>query len=242
MVKGDKSNEDKSPRPVTISKPLNWSTSSFSQQVRSLRFAEDDDGNVWAMPVVLFDVNPVVAAGVAVPEADRINPWGKFRLVNNEGSIAVDVTSPSLLFSIYNGALLNMALGYAADSTTVLKKNFTPDKWKSSVIAAAPATTDIWTPTAGYKFRVLGGVICMGGLIAAAAVRNLTLIEETAGTVVMRTSITIPVLGNNIAIPFTLGPSGFLASTADKKLQCVTAGATYTAGQDSVYVYGTEEV
>lgn len=144
-------------------------------------------------------------------------------------------------FGVNGQGILVTAVNYVRNFAGGYEVTRTPVVYKNNVCAAAPATTDIWAPTAGKKFRVLGGFITMSGLIAAAATRNIQLVEETAGTVIMQASVTIPVLGFNLCIPFNLRPNGYLSSTVTKKLQAVTSGGTYTTGVDSVSVWGTEE-
>jgi hypothetical protein len=117
----------------------------------------------------------------------------------------------------------------------------TPGFFRTAVAAAAPATTDLWAPTAGKKFRLLGGVISMAGTIAAAAARTLQLIEETAGTIIVEVHLSIPVTGGSVSVPFSISGNGYLSSTVTKKLQIVTAGGTYVTGTDAVSVWGTEE-
>lgn len=129
----------------------------------------------------------------------------------------------------------------AKQDTGFFEYSRTPGTFKTASVAAAPATTDVWSPTAGKKFRLMGGVITMGGTIAAAAARTLQLIEETAGTVIIEVHMVIPVLGGNVQVPFTIPGNGYLSSAVTKKLQAVTAGGTYVVGTDAVSVWGTEE-
>jgi len=124
---------------------------------------------------------------------------------------------------------------------TVQASQIQPVIFKNATAAAAAATTDLWAPTAGKKFRLLGGVITMSGSIAAAALRTLQLIEETAGTVIVQVNLLIPVLGGSVSVPFTITGNGYLSSTVTKKLQIVTVGGTYVVGTDAVSVWGTEE-
>jgi hypothetical protein len=235
------STQDKAKLPVLINKPLNWANMGLTQQARTVRFVEDEEGNIWAYPVVLID-----------PQANTENLTVMPNVVIRDPNIAqfanVDQYTRADLSTLYNsGALLNVnavqcvynSLGTGSQPRYETLR--TPNKWKNASTAVAPATTDLWTPAGGTKFRVLGGTITMSGTIAAAAIRTLTLIEETAATVIARAVLDIPILGGTLAYSFTLGPNGFLASTVDKKLQIVTAGATYVTGADAVMVWGTEE-
>ena len=132
-------------------------------------------------------------------------------------------------------------MAFSNVASTNYEQARTPTIFKNAAPAAAPATTDVWTPAGGKKFRLMGGVISMSGSIAAVALRTLKLIEETAGTVIVELHLDIPVTGGSVAVNFTIPGNGFLASTVDKKLQAVTAGGTYVTGTDAVSVWGTEE-
>jgi hypothetical protein len=218
-----------SPLPLIHNIPPDWKTTwNLSEQLKEIR----------ARPTFLYDptVNPMKAFGATNPMQMVISD------PTTPARIATVVTgNADGVFGVNNPALVSATANYVRNMNAGYEVIRTPVTYKNNVCAAAPATTDIWAPTAGKKFRLLGGIITMGGLIAAAATRTLQLIEETAGTVILETGITIPVLGNNFSVPFNLGPNGYLSSTVTKKLQAVTAGATYTTGQDVVSVWGTEE-
>lgn len=221
------------PKKIVFNKPLDWVNAGLSESSKSIYFEKDDEGHIKAIPVIVFD-----PAGTYADIGSRLKgtaPTGSTGYATVGSGCAVYYDGNSL-------GLMALAQQYVLDPTSnITYAARTPNTWKSSAIAAAPATTDLWTPAAGKAFRVMGGVICMSGLIAAAATRSLTLIEETAGTVIMRAQATIPVLGFNLCIPFDLKPNGFLATAVNKKLQVVTAGGTYSTGADSVAVWGTEE-
>lgn len=231
------STQDKSKNPITVDKALDWNTTfNLTQQVKSIRFVEDGEGNIWGYPVILIDPTapePIQArASVVIRDATTASAWATVATAN-ANSIYAGGNSGGLW--VTNVPLIGNPI---ANTLEVLR---TANTIKSTAIASAPGTTDVWTPAGGKKFRLMGGLISMSGLIAAAATRTMTLFEETAGTVLFRCNITIPVLGTNVAFPFNFPGNGFLASIADKKLQCTTAGGTYTAGGDSVMVWGTEE-
>jgi hypothetical protein len=113
-------------------------------------------------------------------------------------------------------------------------------KWAACTTTAA---TDLWTPAAGKKFRVMCGTIqCAGGL-AAAGLETIDLQEETLGTFGLKFGTWVPIAAAAAGTPqiyFDLRPNGYLATTADKKLQ-VVLGAAMTAGAVEVTVWGTEE-
>jgi len=224
------------PRKVPINNSLNWTQLKMAESVKSLFFEVDEENNIKAMPVVLMD--PRFALTSIAGHISALDTAGLTHAVGSGGYTSIDYY-PTV---DHTWGLLTQASQYVVNKTFAqMEVVRTPSIWKSVETAVAAATTDLWTPAAGKKFRVLGGTVCMGGTIAAAAKRSLTLIEETAGTVIGSFGIDIPILGGNIAVPFDLRPNGFLASTADKKLQVVTAGATYVTGSDWVSVWGTEE-
>ena len=53
------SNQDKSPRPVTLKYPLNWVNWGLTEQAKSLRFVKDDQGNLWCTPSLIVSVDPI---------------------------------------------------------------------------------------------------------------------------------------------------------------------------------------
>lgn len=234
--------QDRGKIPVTINRGLDWNAIHLSAAEKSIRFVEDGEGNIWGFPVMLIDPStPGATTLVAQPNA-------VIRDANSGQQANVDQFTRNDLSTVYNGGghlNTNAVVCYYNSAGTGGVPHYetgrTPNRWKSVETAVAAATTDLWTPAAGTKFRLMGGIITMSGSIAAIAKRSLKLIEETAGTVIVAVGIVIPVLGANIAIPFTIPGNGFLASTADKKLQVVTAGGTYVAGSDWVTVWGTEE-
>ena len=222
-------------RKVGINQPLNWEQLKMAESVKSLYFEVDEENNIKAQPVILLDprFSPTSVGG----HISALDPTGLTRAIGT-GGYPISDFYPATDLSF---ALLTQAAQYVKGAANSLEVVRTPTSVVTAIAAAATGTTAVWTPAAGKKFRALKIVVTMSGLIAAAAIRNLTLIEETAGTVIARTHITIPVLGGTHSIAFDLGPNGFLASTADKKLQVVTAGGTYSTGQDTITVYGTEE-
>ena len=226
---------------VKGTQPLDQTSLAVQQKTPYLEIESKDDlDNPEALAlqgkaVILVDPGTGKVLGGGIPVNVHIVDSNNTTIASVVSQLFEAIGGVSTLFTdsairIYNPAVTN-----------TLERVRTPTFFPNAALAAAPATTDVWTPTAGKKFRLLGGVITMSGLIAAAANRTLQLIEETAGTIIVRASVTIPVLGVNVAIPFDLRPNGFLASTASKKLQAVTAGGTYSTGIDSVSVWGTEE-
>jgi len=120
----------------------------------------------------------------------------------------------------------------------------TPTTFRSATVPAATGTTDVWTPAGGKKFRLMGYAIHFSGTAAAAGLRTFSIQEETLGAIGMDTGTLAPAAGTgaeNSSLVVNLPGNGYLATTADKKLQVVTATTAYTAGADYITVWGTEE-
>lgn len=106
------------------------------------------------------------------------------------------------------------------------------------------ATHDLWTPSTGKKFRVKGGLISIHGNGSGAGHETITLIEETLGSIGL--AVHCWLVTSNLStestifqFPFDLG-DGYLATTADKKLQ-YSIGKALAMGKVTVIVWGTEE-
>lgn len=104
----------------------------------------------------------------------------------------------------------------------------TPFVFKPLSAVAIATETAIWTPTAGKKFRLMGGIFSVG--VAAA---NVLLKDNTAGTTIfvipksaLDTPIAIPPLGN-----------GILSGAVDRPLTATGVATSTLSG----VVFGTEE-
>lgn len=229
-----------SSKKIIVNKPIAWAQLNLSEQVKSVYFEEDEDGNIKGMPVILVDPYAIPVSGAF---QNTFFPRGLVALTDGANPGTTDsITSPEE--DIKPNGLWTNSYGYVfpGDPTAVLPKAIrTPSTFKTVAVAAAPGTTDIWTPAGGKKIRLMGLVVNGGGTIAAAAGRTYTIFEETAGTIFARGSAIIAILGQNFQHYYDFNPNGILLSTADKKLQITTAGGTYTAGADAVTAWGTEE-
>lgn len=105
----------------------------------------------------------------------------------------------------------------------------TPGVYKSLNAVVVTSETTIWTPSAGRKFRLMGGNLT-GGVAAG----NVVLKDNTAGSAL---PIVLPfgIIGQNI--PFVVGGNGYLSSTAGNLLTATGASTQTLSG----WVYGTEE-
>lgn len=119
-----------------------------------------------------------------------------------------------------------------------------PTTYKSATIAAAAGSNDVWTPGTGKKFRLMGFMIVLAGTAAAPGARTFSIQEETLGAIGIDTGCLAPAAGTgaeNTPIVVNLPGNGYLATTANKKLQVVTGTTSYTAGADYITVWGREE-
>jgi hypothetical protein len=118
----------------------------------------------------------------------------------------------------------------------------TPTTFKQAQATAAGATT-LWSPAAGKKFRLMGGIIVLSKEAACAGAEYISIIESTGAVTIARFDISIAALvaiGSCTIIPLNLPANGYLALTKDSVLQ-IYLGGVLTAGNCSVSVWGTEE-
>lgn len=128
------------------------------------------------------------------------------------GVAAIDLTSNYV--GAYNGQMIQ--------PTRI------PGKVVNLTAASIAAEATIWTPAAGRRFRLMGGLLTSGTTTA-----NVTLKDNTAGT----TILVLPFGAAAVPMPFTIPGNGIL-STAANNVLTATGVATQTL---SGYVYGCEE-
>lgn len=119
-----------------------------------------------------------------------------------------------------------------------------PDLIIRSSSEYSTGTKDLWTPSAGKKFRLKGGIISVHGNGSGAGHETITLIEESLGSIGLAfhcwlVSSNLSSESTIFQCPFDLG-DGYLATTADKKLQ-FSIGKALAMGKVTVIVWGTEE-
>ena len=93
-------------------------------------------------------------------------------------------------------------------------------------LAGLAAGTTIWTPAAGKKFRLLGGIL-------TGAVAGVLVLGETGGTKFIRATVLA-----GAPVVLNLGPDGYLSVTVNNVLTYDTTG---TAGTLVGTVWGAEE-
>jgi hypothetical protein len=132
-------------------------------------------------------------------------------------------------------AMANLAAGVLPiQARNVLFNGATWERWRnpnvfknlSAVVITAEAT--IWTPTAGKKFRLIGGLLTQG--VATGAV---TLKDGTGGS----TIVILPPHTIAQAVAFSLGGNGFLSAAANNVLSAIGASTETLTG----FIFGCEE-
>lgn len=226
---------------IVIDKALDWKTFNLAEAVKSFYFETDEEGNLKAIPVILIDPD----ASIVTVDPTKVQGLPRVGIRDSASGNVANVDAYAMQGLSGTRYMLNVAaamLVYNPNASGPSMEGYrTPSKykWASCVTAAA---TIIWSPTAGTKFRLMGGVIVILASLAAAALQKINFLEETLGTFGLEFQIYLPAAIGTLAtvIPFTLGPNGYLASAADKDLT-VTMTANLGAGAVSVTVWGTEE-
>lgn len=182
-------------------------------------------------------------------------PIGKGNRVLVMPSALVDPTvSPMAFFGLSNPMACALRAGSGTSlsspmNSTQIVYSFgigfewvrTPNIFKS-VGANTAAATAVWTPAAGKKFRLMGGVITSASAaLAAAALTTLTLLDSAAA-ITLAFDIWVPItpLNTTPCIAFDLKPNGYLSAVANNVLNA-TLTANLLSGQIRVTVWGTEE-
>jgi len=217
--------------------PTATTSTYFSEKLRAFYpqdIAKDEDGNLLIGVETVQPFNPITGE-TNLP----------VKVYGNYGGTPTAVSSVQLPNTVggSNYGLVTSSLMMAYNpGTGVSDPVRTPTTWKWAACTTV-AATDVWTPAGGKKFRVMGGVIWPSAGLAAAGVETIDLQEETLGTFGLKFQTYCPIAASVAAqapLHFDLRPNGYLATTADKKLQ-VVLGTAATAGAISVSVWGTEE-
>ena len=187
-------------------------------------------GTAVGVPVVNTELPAAAAMGdtdadtLAVPAvAARLQIWtgSAFIRVAAAGSAQDAVASDSTLYRIrttphnyvYNGATWD--------------RERTPNVFKPQSAVAIGTEATVWTPGAGKKFRLMGGIISVGTLAGDVVFR-----DNTAGTTIAVISC-VPV-GESVAFDFG---NGILSATANNVLTADGPAASTLSGT----LWGTEE-
>lgn len=103
----------------------------------------------------------------------------------------------------------------------------TSSTFKTFVATAIAAETTVWTPTAGKRFEL------MGGIVTSSVAGNLTFRDNTAGTIIA----VVPVLaGAPVDLAPALGRAGRISTTQGNVLTVLGPSASTLSGT----IFGNE--
>jgi len=125
--------------------------------------------------------------------------------------------------------------GLRAQAPTVLK----------TVDAAALGNTAVWTPAAGKKFRLMGGLMTIDGSCTLAAAGSLLVTLQDAVAALgwgIRVALPAAAVTQDTDVVIPIGPfgQGVLSAAANNPLN-VNLGTALAAGNVRTSVWGTEE-
>lgn len=200
--------------------PTSAALYNLNKSVKGFRFIEDSEGFVYAIPAIIIDprensTRPLYIAGIA--------PIG----------VDAELDPPIGLYAYSANMIYKPVTGLSEQQRT-------PDTFKTMATATA-GSVEIWSPTAGTRFRLMGGVITLSKEAACAGAFYVTLQDE--GASFMRFTVSAAALvatGNVVVIPIILPGNGYLSTAINNDLDIFLNGAL-TAGEIAVSVWGTEE-
>lgn len=226
--------DDKAKKPVFINKPLDWSTTfNLSQAVRSVRFVEDGEGNIWGFPVVMVDPagNSPIEARAAVVIRDATTPGTTANVI--APSVADLGVASFRALEVYSAQVVynNVTPGWEAQRTPTIFKN-----------VASASDFNVWDPAAGKKFRLMGFTIRgVAPSLGAAAVNSVALVDNATDIFTFwffcNTAIAT---ARDFSVTVNLPGNGYLSIAADNILNA-NIGTGLTAGYIEVNAWGTEE-
>jgi len=120
----------------------------------------------------------------------------------------------------------------------------TPNIFKTVTVTAAGISA-VWTPTIGFKFRLMGYSIEITGNAIQAVAGNFEItLLDAAAAIGIGSSLYVPaaalnIFGSNALNPINIG-NGYLSDLANNALN-VNLSAALTGGEIRVTVWGTEE-
>jgi len=212
------STEDKGSAKTLFNFPFYWREAGLNRSVKGIRFVEDGEGNIFGMPVINVGAN-----------ASQNEIWMNSMARLNEDT--VDQYQTGILVRGANYVYNNVSTAWERQRTPVVYK------YNSNLTALSV----IWTPTAGKKFRMLGGIITLAKETACAGGLIMQLKDEA--TLFMEFQISVAALvatGQVIQIPITFPGNGYLSTTVNNHLY-LGPSAALTAGGFGMSVWGTEE-
>jgi len=112
----------------------------------------------------------------------------------------------------------------------------TPTTFKVGTATAAGLTA-VWTPTAGKRFRLMGGTFSIGSDVTTVGGATIQLADAGSGFMIMAR---VGLNSTGQGYSFQLPGNGYLSTAQDAVLNC-NLSAALTAGQAAFSLYGTEE-
>jgi hypothetical protein len=147
----------------------------------------------------------------------------------NDGAVTSQTASMTLAAQfLFNGSTLDKAR--------------TPNVFKNADVSGAGDTT-IWTPAAGKKWRLMGGIVTVDGAATLAAAGSEAMIFRDSGVATgigFRVYIPAAATQTNTVIALNNLGNGLISATANNALQ-LNLGTVLAAGNIRVSVWGTEE-
>jgi hypothetical protein len=181
--------------------------------------------------------NPIKAFGATNPMAVEIaDPANAAFLVQTTSTTIEPLSSNRALCVSAMQVLLDPVSGNLVRYRACNKSKF--------AACTTVAATAVWTPAAGKRFRLMGGVIVCSAGLAAAGNQQINLLDAAVDIGVnfatfLPIAASVTGLGIHV-IPFDLRPNGILSALANNVLNCTMTSAV-TAGAINITVWGTEE-
>jgi len=225
--------KDYQAKKAIVNAAVQWNDLRLSEQVKHVRLFRDKDNNIVTMPVILLDptqtglnVLPMGRVGISDPAA--VNTYAR-------------------VYGLPCCGWPETTLGLVTHSTEMVQKGAnleavrTPTIFRTASITVTGPTT-IWTPAAGNKFRLMGGVITFGGPTLAAAAYEIIRFYDLATQMAIDFLAWVPQVAVDMhSIAFDLKPNGYLSIAADNAFR-VGLTDNLAAGIIRITVWGTEEV
>jgi hypothetical protein len=221
-----------------VNKALDWAGTLFlSSSAKSIRFFKDSEGNLLGFPVVLLDPTNVGSKILGMGKVSIADP----NAANSNARVFGDPEN-----AIGVGAFVSLLtqaaqMLYNNTGTGTMEVQRTPVVFTTNGGFTAAGNTAFWTPAAGKKFRLLGGILTISKEAACAGAQYIMLLDAAGW--IMRFDISNAALvatGNVIVIPFNLPRNGYLSTAANNVLNLKLNGA-FTAGSCALVTWGTEE-
>lgn len=223
--------------------PANFADWALNRQVKGARLLKDPDSFIWAFPTIITDPSPLGGSTRDFQKATVGSYIKNGTAINANGSAAG--FNPSQVTDNNFGMLWNFAVKMGLIAEGVAIPSRLPSVYKS-VQATALGVTAAWTPAAGTKFRLMGGIVTVAGTLAAAGVQEVQL--RDSATVMMRfnsffqptAGAAFPTVWSGGVFSFSFIEFGRISAIADNVLN-VNLGTAMATGAVDVNLWGVEE-